>query len=642
MPLCFTNICSAQTKKAIVIAIGEYASNEGKGWSSISSTNDTLILMPALRKQGFSSKETTLLSNKDATITNIISTFDKQISNAQKGDVFYIHFSSHGEQIEDLNDDETDGLDEAIVTYNALAPRYINEQNFQKEEINYLKDDQIAVFINALRKKIGPSGEVFIVMDNCHSGSGTRDVNNVFRGGEPPIIINSNKKTQIKEASISADNFEENEALSPYVVISASRADELNQEVKFDKNYGSLTYAISKQLAHLVSNTTYEGFYSQIKETMNQLVPQQHPVIEGNALNRKFWGGQFMTKPIYHEITKSIEQEKVYINAGMMSGLTINTLVKIYPADTYDTSKVEPLAIGSITSIKNLQACISISKNNKEFTNSAWVFVDKIFYPINTFNVSFTPQEGEKSISEKEKASYLSYLSNTPYYSKDADSKVRIVYTKGGIQFINQLSNVIVDSLHKNLNQQQFEQTIQKYCRSEYLKSYIVIDSNFQYEARILPATKTSNNTYQIDSTQSNFNGNLKIKAGTSVVISITNKGLKRIYFNVMDIEPNGKINAIMPKKNIKIYKEDLFVEPGETKTFTQFPVKIYPPYGNEVFKIFVSKSPFDLEYIGATRSVSTFSNDLEKIFNNINNTRSGQFGSNDGVVSNIYFEIFE
>ncbi|MGK0138943.1 MAG: hypothetical protein ACI9DJ_002399 [Algoriphagus sp.] len=37
----------------------------------------------------------------------------------QKGDVILIHFSCHGQQIEDLSGDEVDGLNEAIVCYGA-------------------------------------------------------------------------------------------------------------------------------------------------------------------------------------------------------------------------------------------------------------------------------------------------------------------------------------------------------------------------------------------------------------------------------------------------------------------------------------------------------------------------------------------
>ena len=72
----------SQKKMAFVIAIGEYAPNDGKGWKSISSVNDTSLILPAFRKQGFEGKNTKLLINSQATIENIraeFAAFTKQI-----------------------------------------------------------------------------------------------------------------------------------------------------------------------------------------------------------------------------------------------------------------------------------------------------------------------------------------------------------------------------------------------------------------------------------------------------------------------------------------------------------------------------------------------------------------------------------
>ena len=52
-----------------------------------------------------------------------------------------VHFSCHGHQIEDDNNDEIDGLDEAIVPYGAVAS--YDERKFKELFAGYLRDDLI-------------------------------------------------------------------------------------------------------------------------------------------------------------------------------------------------------------------------------------------------------------------------------------------------------------------------------------------------------------------------------------------------------------------------------------------------------------------------------------------------------------------
>ena len=105
-----------QTKSALFIGISEYSKNNIEAndsiWSNIHGTNDVELLVPTLKRQDFS---ITTLRNKEATATKIRKTLKKFTSSCQKGDLVYIHFSCHGQPVEDLDGDEQEGWDEALV-----------------------------------------------------------------------------------------------------------------------------------------------------------------------------------------------------------------------------------------------------------------------------------------------------------------------------------------------------------------------------------------------------------------------------------------------------------------------------------------------------------------------------------------------
>lgn len=106
------------TKRALLIGISDYPAvrHTGAGWAKIHGANDVNMLRLNLKKQGF--KVTTLIDEK-ATASRIRRAFEKIQIEAAPGDLIYIHFSCHGQPVEDYNGDEDDGWDEAIIPYDA-------------------------------------------------------------------------------------------------------------------------------------------------------------------------------------------------------------------------------------------------------------------------------------------------------------------------------------------------------------------------------------------------------------------------------------------------------------------------------------------------------------------------------------------
>ena len=129
-------------KKALIIAVGDYP--DKSGWNSISSLNDVPLIKDVLLQQKFLEKDIKVIQNKQANKAGIIAALRNLLDESKPNDVVVIHYSGHGQQIFDDNGDEADGLDEALVPYDALA-KYTT--NYKGE--NHLRDDEIEQIINS-------------------------------------------------------------------------------------------------------------------------------------------------------------------------------------------------------------------------------------------------------------------------------------------------------------------------------------------------------------------------------------------------------------------------------------------------------------------------------------------------------------
>jgi hypothetical protein len=171
-----------ENKKALVIAIGHYKS--GTGWDTLSSLNDERIIRDALTKQGFSRISSVL--DEKATLDGIRTEMKNFIQSVKKGDIIYLHFSGHGQQVADNNGDkdEMDGLDECLVPWDAQ----MTAANGYKGE-KHLRDDEFGQWVQVLRDKVGANGDVMVVLDACHSGTALRGDHRPIQRGNARALI---------------------------------------------------------------------------------------------------------------------------------------------------------------------------------------------------------------------------------------------------------------------------------------------------------------------------------------------------------------------------------------------------------------------------------------------------------------------
>jgi hypothetical protein len=237
----------AQQKHALLIGISDYPqyNDSDASWSRIHGANDVQLLSPILSKQGF---KVTTLTNKLATHDAITKSLIKLGQSIHPGDIVYIHLSGHGQAVEDENGDEVDGWDEAFIPYDAQH-RY-KKDVYQGE--NHLLDDELNVYLNSIRKKVGENGIVYVVIDACHAGSsyrGEEDEDSVYvRGTDIGFSKNRKPYTPPKDKRGNI-RILSGKGMSHIYMLEACRSYEVNTEIKQNgQYYGPLSYYISQQL----------------------------------------------------------------------------------------------------------------------------------------------------------------------------------------------------------------------------------------------------------------------------------------------------------------------------------------------------------------------------------------------------------
>lgn len=253
---------NAQRKRAFMVGISHYdTALTGYQWNNINGTNDVQLLSPILKKQGF--YLSTLLDDQATyqNITNKLSAFTNQ---TKKGDIVYLHFSTHGQPVEDLNGDEEDGWDEAIIPIDA----YKIYKKGAYEGKKHLLDDQLNTYIKKLRTKIGPSGFIYVVIDACHAGTSSRANDETIRGTKVGFTYN-NKVFKPSAQKKSHYKVEASAKMSHVMYLEACRPDQVNMEIKVkDRRYGPLSYNISQALLAKPLSTDASEFLNSVKASI--------------------------------------------------------------------------------------------------------------------------------------------------------------------------------------------------------------------------------------------------------------------------------------------------------------------------------------------------------------------------------------
>ncbi len=154
----------ASTHWAVIIGISDYIHfDDVTGGDLPGAEHDARGVRDVLlSKYGFPADNIRMILNREATRANIESALTEWLpERARPGDNVTVFYAGHGSQMWDESGDEDDGLDET------LAPADVSPTSTEFD----ISDDDFGAWLRAL-----PTDNVVVFLDNCSSGSGTRDV----------------------------------------------------------------------------------------------------------------------------------------------------------------------------------------------------------------------------------------------------------------------------------------------------------------------------------------------------------------------------------------------------------------------------------------------------------------------------------
>ena len=264
----------AQEKRALVVGIGQY---EDPSWGRINADKDLEYVGKILDMYGF--EDVVYLRNETATKAAIVEAFVNITERSDAGDVVYVHFSGHGQQMKDLDGDEDDGCDESWIPYDAYRKCGKNDDGSK-----HLSDDEINVMLLRLRGKVGSDGHILVVADACHSGESSRSAEHVedgyVRRGVNDVFVPSYES---KHSVVVEED---------WLLISACEDYQVNFEVQKPR-VGKLTYCLYK-LRKDLPKMSNEGLMAKLYELM-----ESSEMISPLPQNPHLDGGKYRAKDVF-------------------------------------------------------------------------------------------------------------------------------------------------------------------------------------------------------------------------------------------------------------------------------------------------------------------------------------------------------
>ncbi len=274
--LAITNLLAGQ--KALLVGINEYPD---PGSSLQACHNDVALFRSVLENTyGFPPESILEVKDRQATAAGLTRAIKEHlIQGTQEGDVVVFFYAGHGTNVKDLDGDEADGVDEALVTYD------FDEQDPK----TWFTDDLIFELFSRI-----PTQQVFAVHDCCHSGTGNR-------GGLAPSLsatqTSSTRYRFLNSGYLTFDMPETSEyrdsrtvssvgANPNHVFLGACQDGQVSAEAWVNENLNGLFTSQLCQIMRENPHLSFEELFTKVYEsvtrfsTSNPGLRKQEPTIE--------------------------------------------------------------------------------------------------------------------------------------------------------------------------------------------------------------------------------------------------------------------------------------------------------------------------------------------------------------------------
>lgn len=538
-------------------------------WKLIESTNQPWILL-----------------DRDATRQAIISGFQQHLCNADSEDVVLFYYSGHGAQEkapEEFWELEADRLDETLVCYDSRA-----------ENGRDLADKELAYLISKVAQK---APRIVVILDCCHSGSGTRGLpaetrvrralvdsrerplsTFVFAEDESAIneIFSTSQQSATKTTGVILPK-------GKHVLFSACRDYELAKEYKTEngENRGAFSYFLLETLQRTNGSITYRDLGRNLNALLTGKVKEQSPqVVATNPeeLDKPFLGGAIKERPHYFTLTHSQNHRTWVIDGGSIHGIPKpsnggDIHLAFFPYGT-SAEKLRQLsaALGEarVTQVLPQHSQVEITNGIEKLseTESYWAVVTSL--PLPPLKIYIQGDESaakgvEKVQESLSKAAFGNKPSLYVQQVNEAEAADYHLLVRNGQYWILQPDNncPLVAPIPEAPNQQEYtdEIALEVIYRLEHIARWQnILNLSTPATSRI----KTDDVTLEIillsgrqESSPGDTDGNISSSEmrveytsengewqAPNIQIKLTNNSDKRLYCNVIDLSESFAVNS--------------------------------------------------------------------------------------------------
>lgn len=339
------------------------------------------------------------LIDAETTRQKIIDGFTTHLCQAGSEDVALFYYAGHGSQgcaPEEHWNMEPDRLNETIICWDSRT-----------EGVWDLADKELAYLID----KVGQGDpHMVLIMDCCHSGSGTRDIDAVVRRVDEidkrDRPLNSFIFAQ-ESADIASRGYQENSACwqskrKNHILLAACRSDELAKEYNGDgQARGAFSYFLLHNLQKANGNLTYRELFESTNALVRGKVNDQSPQLEARNsrdLDQPFLGGAIAQREPYFTVSHD-KQYGWIVNGGAVHGLQKpskgGTILALFPFGTDGAQLRDPeLTTGTakVTQVRQQLSKVEISGIENLAENQTFKAIP-IALPLPRLQVSFEGEE---------------------------------------------------------------------------------------------------------------------------------------------------------------------------------------------------------------------------------------------------------
>ncbi len=267
-------------KHALLVGINKYTSINNLQGCVNDVTNVRSILKTFF---GYSNNDIRVLTDDRATKRNILERLGKMVIDSKSGDSLIFHFSGHGSQIRDREGDElNDFMDELI------CPCDMNWDD------GYITDDTLREILDQLPKGV----KMEIILDSCHSGTGTREIgpgsfegfgSSGFTGNRyapPPVDIECRIQGDEEKMKPARTFRTDKEIILNHILWAGCKDNQTSSDAEIEGRYnGAFSYYFCKHIRESKGNITRSELHSRVWNSLDYNRFSQIPQLEcKNAL----------------------------------------------------------------------------------------------------------------------------------------------------------------------------------------------------------------------------------------------------------------------------------------------------------------------------------------------------------------------